>query len=221
MYWALQLQVVRNASSVYTADKSDVGVKRAMLERPMIPALKEWASAIKALESGRQVIVMRKGGIVEETKHFELKSPAFYLYPTYEHQRKELIKSSEQTYVEESLAEWVPDSSTTRITAYAEVTQDLEIRDQEMLDRLLEYHMWTADFAESRLKWKKKDPLHILILRVYRLQEPMEIPILPEYNGCRSWISIPNGPATREMTPVLDVADFAEQVRKINEALKM
>ncbi|MGO4529361.1 DUF1802 family protein [Paenibacillus sp. 2TAF8] len=192
-----------------------------MFDARAVPALKEWASAIKALENGRQIMVMRKGGIVEETKHFELKSPAFYLYPTYEHQRKELIKSSDQSYVEESLAEWVPEASTIRITAYAEVTQDLEIRDQEMLDRLLEYHMWTADFAESRLKWKKKDPLHVLILRVYRLQEPMEIPVLPEYNGCRSWISIPNGLVPRGMTPVLDVADFADQVQKINETLRM
>jgi hypothetical protein len=186
-----------------------------------IPALKEWASAIKALETGRQVMVMRKGGIVEETKRFELKSPAFYLYPTYEHQRKELIKSSDHFYVDESLAEWVPEASTIRLTAYAEVTQDLEIRDQEMLDRLLDFHMWTADFAEDRLKWKRKDPLHVLILRVYRLKEPMEIPVLPEYNGCRSWISIPNGPVPSEMTPVLDVADFDEQVQKINETLKM
>jgi hypothetical protein len=186
-----------------------------------IPALKEWASAIKALEKGRQVMVMRKGGIVEETKRFELKSPAFYLYPTYEHQRKELIKSSDHFYVDESLAEWVPEASTIRLTAYAEVTQDLEIRDQEMLDRLLDFHMWTADFAEDRLKWKRKDPLHVLILRVYRLKEPMEIPVLPEYNGCRSWISIPNGPVPSEMTPVLDVADFDEQVQKINERLKM
>ena len=192
-----------------------------MVDTRAVPALKEWASAIQALENGRQIMVMRKGGIVEETKHFELKSPAFYLYPTYEHQRKELIKSSDQSYVEESLAEWAPEASTVRITSYAEVTQDLEIRDQEMLDRLLEYHMWTADFAESRLKWKKKDPLHVLILRVYRLQEPMEIPVLPEYNGCRSWISIPNGLVPREMTPVLNVADFADQVQKINETLRM
>lgn len=186
-----------------------------------VPALKEWASAIKALEAGRQIMVMRKGGIVEETRRFELKSPAFYLYPTYEHQRKELIKSSDHFYVEGSLADWVPEASTIRLTAYAEVTQDLEIRDQEMLDRLLDFHMWTADFAKDRLKWKRKDPLHVLILRVYRLKEPMEIPVLPEYNGCRSWISIPNGSVPCEMTPVVDVADFDEQVQKINETLKM
>lgn len=186
-----------------------------------VPALKEWASAINALEAGRQIMVMRKGGIVEETRRFELKSPAFYLYPTYEHQRKELIKSSDHFYVEESLADWVPEASTIRLTAYAEVTQDLEIRDQGMLDRLHDFHMWTADFAEDRLKWKRKDPLHVLILRVYRLKEPMEIPVLPEYNGCRSWISIPNGSVPCEMTPVVDVADFDEQVQKINETLKM
>ena len=113
----------------------------------------------------------------------------------------------------------MPDASTVRITSYAEVTQDLEIRDQEMLDRLLEYHM-DSGFCRIPFEVEKKDPLHVLILRVYRLQEPMEIPVLPEYNGCRSWISIPNG-LPCEMTPVLDVADFAEQVQKINETLRM
>ena len=114
----------------------------------------------------------------------------------------------------------MPEASTIRVTAYAEVTQDLEMRDQEVLDKLLELDLWTADFAEDRLKWKRKEPLHVLILRVYLLNEPMEIPVLPDYHGCRSWISIPNGPVPREMTPVVDVADFDEQIqKKINTAL--
>lgn len=188
--------------------------------QPTAPALKEWASAIKELESGRQILVMRKGGIVEETRHFELKSPAFYLYPTYEHQRKELIKPAEQLRVDESMAGWSPHLQTIRLTAYAEVTKDLEIRDQETLERLHDFHMWTSDFAETRLKWKRKDPLHVLLLRVYRLNEPMEIPVLPEYNGCKSWISVPNGPVLREMTPVLDVAEYDRQVKRIEEALR-
>ena len=61
------------------------------MERKPI-ALKEWAAAIKALENGTQIFIMRKGGIIEETRDFRVQSEAFYLYPTYEHQRKELLK---------------------------------------------------------------------------------------------------------------------------------
>ena len=53
-------------------------------------ALKEWAVTIAALEAGDQVLIVRKGGIGE--KRFELPHPRFYLFPTFEHQRPELVK---------------------------------------------------------------------------------------------------------------------------------
>ena len=59
-------------------------------------ALKEWASAVKALEAGSQIFIMRKGGIIEETRDFQVVSNDFYLYPTYEHQRRELLKAPYQ-----------------------------------------------------------------------------------------------------------------------------
>jgi hypothetical protein len=50
-------------------------------------ALKEWAIVCKALEEGRQVILLRKGRIMEYRQGFEVKHSDFFLYPTrYEHQ---------------------------------------------------------------------------------------------------------------------------------------
>lgn len=69
-------------------------------------ALKEWASVIDVLAEGDQILVMRKGGIEEETRRFELKSRSFYLFPTYEHQRTHLVKDPYQSFVERSLAEY-------------------------------------------------------------------------------------------------------------------
>ncbi|WP_411345797.1 DUF1802 family protein [Paenibacillus sp. WLX1005] len=171
-------------------------------------ALKEWASAIRALEEGSQILLMRKGGIVEETRSFALKENAFYLYPTYEHQRSELLKPEHRHLVEESLQDWSPEQQTASIRLYAEVTDDLEIHDQEQLNLLQGHHIWTDTFAEERLRWKKKHPLHILLLRVYILERPVDIHIEEQYIGCKSWISIPSGPVTSEMTPVLDAAEF-------------
>jgi hypothetical protein len=175
---------------------------------PRTIALKEWASAIQALAEGKQILLMRKGGIIEETRSFELKERAFYLYPTYEHQRSELLKLEHRHFVEESLQQWSPEQQTASIRLYAEVTDDLEITSQEELDRLRDHHIWTDTFAEERLRWKKKNPLHVLVLRVYSIERPVDIPVEEQYIGCKSWISIPSGPVTSEMTPVLDAAEF-------------
>ncbi|WP_322903386.1 DUF1802 family protein [Paenibacillus campi] len=171
-------------------------------------ALKEWASAIQALADGKQIVLMRKGGIVEETRSFELKERAFYLYPTYEHQRSELLKPEYRHLVKQSLQSWSPEQATATIRLYAEVVDDLEITSQEQLDRLRHHHIWTDTFAEERLRWKKKNPLHVLILRVYSIERPVDIPVEEQYIGCKSWISIPSSSVTSEMTPVLDAAEF-------------
>ena len=49
-------------------------------------AFKEWAVAVDALMSGEQVMLIRKGGISEDSKHFTVIHDKFLLYPTYEHQ---------------------------------------------------------------------------------------------------------------------------------------
>ncbi|CAH0117786.1 MULTISPECIES: DUF1802 family protein [unclassified Paenibacillus] len=183
-------------------------------------ALKEWAVAVQALLDGRQTIVMRKGGIVEETKHFELKSHSFYLYPTYEHQRKHLLKDTYQHVLNETLADWSPNDSSVTIAAYAEAVRDIEIRDQETLDRLRHLHIWTDRFAEERLKWKRKHPLHVIVLRVYRLQDPLEIPIVPEHLGCKSWVGLDAGNSASGMSPVIGDREFEIQLEQIEKACR-
>ena len=61
--------------------------------RPRI-ALKEWAITVDALASGEQILLMRKGGIHEESKDFRIIHDEFLLYPTYEHQRPCLLYTS-------------------------------------------------------------------------------------------------------------------------------
>ena len=57
-------------------------------------ALKEWAATVQALESGYQTILLRKGGIREAEKNFKVLYPEFLLYPTYEHQKADLLKEA-------------------------------------------------------------------------------------------------------------------------------
>jgi len=182
-------------------------------------ALKEWDSAIQILAGGGQIILLRKGGIREETRRFELKSPSFYLYPTYEHQRPELVKEKYRHVVEESLAGSEQGTAAVSLTAYAEAVDDLELRDLEQLEKLYPYHMWSEGLAAERLRWKAKEPLHVLLLRVYKLEPPAIISVLPEYLGCRSWVQLSSHPEARTLKPVFDEAMFHRKCTEIRAAL--
>ena len=57
-------------------------------------AFKEWAVTVRALAEGEQLLTLRKGGIREENKHFEIEHDRFFLYPTFDHQRNDLIRQS-------------------------------------------------------------------------------------------------------------------------------
>ena len=63
-----------------------------MLERNRF-ALKEWAVVVRALATGRQVILLRKGGIEEEPGEFRVEHAEFFLYPTFEHQHRKYVLS--------------------------------------------------------------------------------------------------------------------------------
>ena len=58
-----------------------------------VVALKEWSLALRAIREGRQTILLRKGGIVEETGAFDVVSDRFILFPTFYHQDPEILRA--------------------------------------------------------------------------------------------------------------------------------
>ncbi|OXM84233.1 DUF1802 family protein [Paenibacillus rigui] len=183
-------------------------------------ALKEWAVAVEALRSGQQILMMRKGGIREETRDFQVESESFYLFPTYEHQKKQWIKPEFQHQLDRTLEGWSIEDTEVTLHCYAELAEDILIEDKEQLDKLGDLHIWTDTFAEERLKWKRTKPLHLMLLRVYELDEPVKLPILSSYIGCKSWIQLDTDvleAAGRK--PVLDDESFQRQIEQVHERL--
>jgi hypothetical protein len=161
-------------------------------------ALKEWAIVCKALESGNQILSFRKGGIMEFRNGFELKFKNFFLSPTFEHQAKESIRMDYHTTLDElnrknglNNAETLPDSNkTTEITSFVEITHFSEVPDLTTLKKLETFHIWTDDYLKSRFDYNPKKPLYLLLLRVYKLNNPIKLMNKPEWVGCKSWIQI-------------------------------
>ena len=61
-------------------------------DRHRTPALKEWAAIVHALLEGEQIVDVRKGGLREDGRHFDSPARRFWLSPTAEHQKTELLK---------------------------------------------------------------------------------------------------------------------------------
>jgi hypothetical protein len=56
-------------------------------------ALKEWDVVCRALTSGRQMVLLRKGGISEAGDgSFQVQHDEFLLFPTFLHQNKQMLK---------------------------------------------------------------------------------------------------------------------------------
>ena len=181
-------------------------------------ALKEWAVIVQALAQGQQVLLLRKGGIRESGKDFKVTHPEFLLYPTYEHQQGELLKEGYQFGLRELLEQPHQEDRIT-FTHWSRVEETIEVSQQEKVDDLSPHYIWTSAYAQSRLHWKPMLPLSILLLRVYRLEQPVSVPFLPEYRGCTSWLEVLDRVPLGRLQPVLGDEDFQQRVAEIKECL--
>jgi hypothetical protein len=156
-------------------------------------ALKEWAIVCRALEEGKQSILLRKGGILEYRKGFEISQKIFLLYPTFEHQSKEYLQSNYlenfELLVKGNGLNIVQDKlNTLRILARIETMH--EFRDETILSKLEKYHIWNERYVNLRMEYNPKKPMNALFLRVYKLPKPISISVNPQWAGCKSWIDI-------------------------------
>src|SRR3954471_13863656 len=194
-------------------------------------AFKEWSVTVRALAEGEQLITLRKGGIREDNKHFEIEHDRFFLYPTFDHQQVGMVRESHRPELGRALEEgvWadgeppasaldapggVPQPERVRIRAWAEVAASYLITDPRAIDSLSPYYIWTPDYAEKRLRWKRRHPLHVIVRRTSRTPRPVTFKVRPEYHGCRSWIELYRD-LPFEGTPVLSDDEFERAAAEI------
>jgi hypothetical protein len=183
----------------------------------MTHALKEWAIAVEALERGETIVLLRKGGIRERGGKFTIDRDRVLLYPTYEHQKPELLKPEYARKVTPVESGWHPE--TVRIGSWAQITDILPASDRAAVSALLPYHIWTDRLTEDRLKWKPQQPLYVLLLRVFRLAQVRQIPYREAYGGCRSWIELTDAIAIADSSPVLTEAEYRSRSQAVRDRL--
>ncbi len=180
-------------------------------------AFKEWAVTVAALERGEQVLLLRKGGIREDGKHFKIEHQGFFLYPTYDHQTPDLLKPQYQSLYGETLLDEDPDL--VHLSSYAEIVEVFETSDEAVARALGEFHIWSPEYAEKRIHWKPLHPLKVMVLRVHVLEQPQALPVMPEYDGCKSWVPLVEEYPVGVATPALNDRRFNRRLDEIKAVL--
>ena len=162
-----------------------------------------------------ELITLRKGGIQEDNKHFELEHERFFLYPTFDHQRNDLVRESHHPELRRALEEGVwPDEEPpprallrdggiaqpdrVRIRAWAEVADHFETEDPQVVHSLSPFHVWTQGLRDEAPALEAATPAaRDLLLRVHRIPRPVTVrvtrraPRLP-LAGSRSTATCPS-----------------------------
>ncbi|HTH47122.1 MAG TPA: DUF1802 family protein [Candidatus Limnocylindria bacterium] len=184
----------------------------------MRTAFKEWAIVVDALGRGRQSVILRKGGIAEGRGGFRPEHPRFLLFPTLFHQQREQVVPEAQARYD-AIAADLPGPETLRLEYFAEVAAWRKVASLAEVEKLRGQHIWRDELIAERFDWGKEQAIYALALRVWRLPQRIDLPMLPAYGGCKSWIEVAEDISTDGAMPVLDDAAFAVQLAAFHAAL--
>ena len=183
-------------------------------------ALKEWAVLVEALAQGKQLLLIRKGGIHDPETAFQLEEREFFLYPTLEHQQEDYVRPEfRDLFSTEASAEGEKQPPRVSLQVYAGVAYEKRVKDPLALAGLEKFHIWSRHFLEERSRYKPELPIWILVLRAYRLPQPVQQIVRPEYAGCKSWVVLDREISLEGAQPVLDNRRFRTALEEINSRL--
>jgi hypothetical protein len=186
----------------------------------MRAAFKEWAVVVDALGRGEQVLILRKGGISEGQGGFKMEHPRFFLFPTLFHQQRESVIPSAQKRFDQ-IAPYFPPPDKMRLEFYAEVVLAEQLHSLEDANALRGQHVWRDEVIAERFDWGREKAIFVLAVRVFRLAQPIELPMLTSYGGCKSWIELERDIDTPGAEPVLSDAELEQKLAQFRRALKI
>jgi hypothetical protein len=168
----------------------------------MSVAFKEWAVVCEAIGSGRQSIMLRKGGIAEGRDGFAFKHREFFLFPTWFHEQLEKTTLPHGTAL--------PTQLEGEIEIHYSVTLEWSrlVTDASRLPALREFHILQDSVIGERFRYDETPGIHVGFVRAFRLASPRRLPMQKNFGGCRSWVDLP-GLEDAELMPVISDEEHA------------
>src|SRR5207247_57079 len=98
-----------------------------------------------------------------------------------------------------------------RIDSYAIVDSITVARREEKLKQFANEFLWNDEYLRMRADFRPYDPLWVIALRVYNMPAAVELPLLPEYVGCKSWVTLEKSLPTAGATPAVSDEEFEQR----------
>ena len=186
-------------------------------------AFKEWAIVCRAIASGRQTLILRKGGISEKRGGFEVEHREFLLFPTLFHQQNDAVIPDARAELD------LQAKDTVTFSLCAEVIDVQRLTDWERVRALASFHIWTEETIKDRFGWgnpsarnalgASENAITLIVARFYCLPSPVAHPLRKSYSGCTSWVTLEEKISIAGAKPILTDAEFSEWVKKVRGVL--
>jgi hypothetical protein len=178
----------------------------------MSVAFKEWAVVCEAIGSGRQSIMLRKGGIAEGRDGFAFKHREFFLFPTWFHEQLEKTTLPVGTTL--------PPQLEGEIEIRYAVTLEWSrlVTDASRLPTLRPFHILHDSVVEERFRYDEVPGIHVGFVRGFRLASSCLLAMQKGFGGCRSWLDLP-GLEGVELVPVITDEVHAARCSALESAL--
>jgi hypothetical protein len=184
----------------------------------MRTAFKDWAVVVDALGRGEQILILRKGGIAEGRDGFQVEHSSFLLFPTLFHQQRESVIPAAQERFDQ-IARQFTSMEVVRLDFFAEVVAWRRIDSLSAAESLRGQHVWRDEVIAERFGWGRAKNLFALAVRVHQLPLTIELPMLPAYGGCKSWVELEKEVSLVGAHPVLDQPTFDHKLQAFYSAL--
>ena len=150
-------------------------------------ALKEWAVVCRALATGVQTVLFRKGGISEPGGSFRCEHEAFWLYPTRFHQGAESLTLAGAALLDGLTAP--TDPGQVPISLFARVQSVQRITDPAHLTPYLDRQILSPETVLQRFHYKRPE-LFVIEVACTALPLPFTVQESIEMAGCHSWVEL-------------------------------
>jgi hypothetical protein len=177
-------------------------------------AFKEWAVVCEALGSGRQSVILRKGGIAEGRDGFAFLHREFFLFPTRFHE------TLEKTTLSPGFALPAHREGEVEIRFTAKIEWTSFLSDSEQLAALSDFHILRREVIEERFRFAEPPGIHVGFARIYRMSSPWIFPMEKRFGGCRSWVELPAAPVI-SIEPVLSDEENKRRSESLRELLRL
>ncbi len=156
---------------------------------PCSIALKEWAVVCRALATGVQTVLLRKGGISEPGGVFRCEHNEFWLYPTRFHQGAESLTPAGAALLDGLALPTEP--GLVPISLLARVQSVTHITNPTQLAPYLDRQILTPQVVLERVRYKRPEVFGMEVICT-ETGSPFTVRETPDMAGCHSWVQLPN-----------------------------